>query len=96
MADLSISEALKVLEGRGVKAPKTREWNALWGNMADPSTDVYAVTELLLALVAHDELLREACRKWAACCDDSVLYPPRIRNAGEGYRCLTEEATDAD
>ncbi len=44
-----------------------------------------------------DEALRSACRKWAACSDESVLRPPRIRNAGDGYEIVMgHRATDAE
>jgi hypothetical protein len=40
----------------------------------------------------YDSALRSACRKWAACCDQSVMYPPRIRVAGDGWQVVWDEA----
>ncbi len=38
-----------------------------------------------------DALLKLACQKWAACCDPSVLFPPRIASGFDGYRWLLEQ-----
>ena len=38
-----------------------------------------------------DFCLRSACRKWALCCDESVVYPPRIHVAGDGWVLVNQE-----